>query len=141
MTTKWAGSFSARERLGGAPSTMCGRSDVKVSTDMKKLLATLILTAGIWSLAGPSSAAECGGVSIAEMDWASAGVAAHVDKFILETGYGCSVKLVAGDTMLTFTSMNEKRSPTWCRSCGSTPYARLSMPQSRKAASSKAPGS
>lgn len=90
---------------------MCGRSDVKVSTDMKKLLATLILTAGICSLAGPSGAAECGDVSIAEMDWASAGVAAHVDRFILENGYGCSVKLVAGDTMLTFTSMNEKAEP------------------------------
>jgi len=54
---------------------------------------------------------ECGDVTIAEMNWASAGVAAQVDKIILEKGYGCSVELVAGDTMPTFTSMNEKGEP------------------------------
>lgn len=54
---------------------------------------------------------ECGDVTIAEMNWASAGVAAQVDKLILEKGYGCSVELVAGDTMPTFTSMQEKGEP------------------------------
>ncbi|PST21943.1 ABC transporter substrate-binding protein [Mesorhizobium plurifarium] len=78
---------------------------------MKKLLAPLVLSAGIWAVAASSQAAECGSISIAAMDWASAGVAAHVDKFILENGYGCSVKLVSGDTMQTFTSMNEKAQP------------------------------
>ena len=42
---------------------------------------------------------------------ASAGVAAQVDKFVLENGYGCNVTLVTGDTMPTFTSMNEKAEP------------------------------
>ena len=55
--------------------------------------------------------AACGKVSIAEMNWASAGLMANVDKIILEKGYGCEVELVAGDTMPTFTSMNEKGMP------------------------------
>ena len=33
---------------------------------------------------------------------------ANVDKIILEKGYDCEVELVAGATMPTFTSMNEK---------------------------------
>ncbi|WP_429807538.1 ABC transporter substrate-binding protein [Ensifer sp. B1-9] len=78
---------------------------------MKKLLASTILAAGLYALAGSAQAAECGEVSIAEMNWASAGVAAQVDKFILENGYGCTVTLVTGDTMPTFASMNEKAQP------------------------------
>ncbi len=54
---------------------------------------------------------ECGSLSIAEMNWASAGLAAWVDKIILEEGYGCDVELVTGDTVPTFTSMNEKAEP------------------------------
>jgi glycine betaine/proline transport system substrate-binding protein len=45
------------------------------------------------------------------MNWASAGVAAYVDKIILESGYGCTVTVVTGDTMPTFASMNEKGQP------------------------------
>ena len=61
----------------------------------------------------PALAADdtCGSVTIAEMNWASAGVAAWVDKIIMEEGYGCDVTLVTGDTMPTFTSMNEKGEP------------------------------
>lgn len=77
---------------------------------MKKLIASTFLAGGLFALAGTAQAA-CGDVSIAEMNWASAGVAAHVDKMILENGYGCKVTLVAGDTMPTFTSMNEKSEP------------------------------
>lgn len=53
----------------------------------------------------------CGTVSIAEMNWASAQLMANVDKIILESGYGCKVDIVPGDTMPTFTSMNEKGQP------------------------------
>jgi glycine betaine/proline transport system substrate-binding protein len=55
--------------------------------------------------------AACGKVSIAEMNWASASLMANVDKIILEKGYGCEVEMVTGDTMPTFTSMNEKGAP------------------------------
>lgn len=78
---------------------------------MKKLLASTVFAAGLYALTGSAEAADCGSVSIAEMNWASAGVAAHVDKIILENGYGCTVELVTGDTMPTFTSMNEKAQP------------------------------
>jgi len=78
---------------------------------MKKLFASTILAAALYALPGAAQAAECGEVTIAEMNWASAGVAAHVDKIILEAGYGCDVTLVTGDTMPTFTSMNEKGEP------------------------------
>ncbi|MCL6709447.1 ABC transporter substrate-binding protein [Pseudomonas sp. R2.Fl] len=78
---------------------------------MKKLLASTFLAASVYALAGSAQAAECGDVSIAEMNWASAGVAAYVDKIILESGYGCTVTMVTGDTMPTFTSMNEKGEP------------------------------
>ncbi len=65
-------------------------------------------------LAAPAAFAadgDCGSLSIAEMNWASAGLAAWVDKIILEEGYGCDVALVTGDTVPTFTSMNEKGEP------------------------------
>jgi glycine betaine/proline transport system substrate-binding protein len=55
--------------------------------------------------------AECGDVQIAAMNWASAQLMANVDKIILEEGYGCNVALVPGDTMPTFTSLNEKGEP------------------------------
>jgi glycine betaine/proline transport system substrate-binding protein len=77
---------------------------------MKKFLASAILAAGLSAFAGGAKA-DCGSVSIAEMNWASAGVAANVDKIILEEGYGCSVEMVTGDTLPTFTSMNEKGQP------------------------------
>ena len=54
---------------------------------------------------------ECGSLTMAEMNWASAELMANVDKVILEKGYGCEVELVAGATMPTFTSMNEKGEP------------------------------
>ncbi|MGI9386434.1 MAG: ABC transporter substrate-binding protein [Methyloligellaceae bacterium] len=55
--------------------------------------------------------AACGRVTISDMNWASAEIAAHVDKFILEHGYGCKVELVPGDTMPTIASMTEKAQP------------------------------
>ncbi|MBD3788134.1 MAG: ABC transporter substrate-binding protein [Sphingomonadales bacterium] len=81
---------------------------------MKANLARSLPAAALIALgtAAPALAAEdCGRISIAEMNWASAGVAAWVDKIILEEGYGCDVELVTGDTMPTFTSMNEKAEP------------------------------
>lgn len=58
-----------------------------------------------------SAIAECGDVTIAEMNWASAELMANVDKIILEEGYGCKVELIPGATNTTFASMNEKGQP------------------------------
>lgn len=73
------------------------------------LLAAGSLFAGFF--AGVTSANACGNVSIAEMNWNSAGVAAQVDRLILSSGFGCTVSLVAGDTESTFASMNERGEP------------------------------
>lgn len=87
---------------------------------MKKLLASTILVTGSFIAAtalnlavvnSAQAAEDCGNITIAEMNWASAGVAAYVDKFIMENGYDCTVDVVTGDTMPTFTSMNEKGQP------------------------------
>ena len=78
---------------------------------MKKLLATTCLAAGLFGLAGAASAAECGDVTIANMNWQSAEVLASVDKIILTEGYGCNAELVVGDTVPTITSMAEKGQP------------------------------
>ncbi|MEM1377701.1 MAG: ABC transporter substrate-binding protein [Pseudomonadota bacterium] len=81
---------------------------------MKKTILPLMAATALCAFTGAAAAeahGSCGDVSIAEMNWASAGVAAQVDKIILEKGYGCNVELVTGDTMPTFTSMSEKAEP------------------------------
>ena len=50
---------------------------------MKKLLASTCLAIGLFALPAVASAAECGDVTIASMNWQSAEVLANVDKFIL----------------------------------------------------------
>jgi glycine betaine/proline transport system substrate-binding protein len=55
--------------------------------------------------------ASCGKVSVANMNWQSAEVLAHIDNIILSKGYGCEVELVPGDTMPTLTAMMEKGQP------------------------------
>ena len=77
---------------------------------MKKLLATLAVGAAALALSQGAQAA-CGPVVISNMNWASAELLANVDKIILSKGYGCEASLVPGDTMPTFTSMNEKGQP------------------------------
>jgi len=61
--------------------------------------------------AAGASAAECGDVTIASMNWQSAEVLANVDKFILDKGYGCNANITTGDTVPTITSMVEKGQP------------------------------
>merc|ERR1712230_78016 len=81
---------------------------------MKRIIGTALslFTAVTASLIFSSFAyASCGKIKIAEMNWASAELMANVDKIILEKGYGCEVEMVAGATMPTFTSMNEKGTP------------------------------
>ena len=76
----------------------------------KLLLSAAAATVGMFGVVRQASA-ECGSLTMAEMNWASAELMANVDKIILEEGYGCEVELVAGATMPTFTSMNEKGEP------------------------------
>ena len=79
---------------------------------MKNTLLALVATAAACAFA-PSAAlaAECGDVSIAEMDWASAEMIANIDKIVLEEGYGCDVTLQQGGTTNIFASMESKGRP------------------------------
>ncbi len=78
---------------------------------MKQLLAPAFLALLLSGFASGAAAAGCGKVSVAEMKWPSAGIAAHVDKIVLESGYDCTVTLVPGDTIPTFASMNKDGKP------------------------------
>ncbi|WP_349433527.1 ABC transporter substrate-binding protein [Pararhizobium sp. A13] len=78
---------------------------------MKHLLATTSLAFGLLALGNAASAAECGDVTIASMNWQSAEVLASLDKFILTEGYGCNAEIIVGDTVPTITSMIEKGEP------------------------------
>ncbi len=77
------------------------------SIQVSGVATAVALTLGVAGTAG----AACGKVTIAEMNWASAGVAAHVQHMILAKGYGCQSELVPGDTVPTVTSMTEKTEP------------------------------
>lgn len=77
---------------------------------MKKIFVAWATGATLLAVS-TSTLAACGAVTIASMNWASAQLMANVDKIILGKGYGCDVSLVPGDTMPTFTSMNEKGQP------------------------------
>ncbi|PSJ63023.1 ABC transporter substrate-binding protein [Pseudaminobacter soli (ex Li et al. 2025)] len=78
---------------------------------MKHLLASTALALGLLAMGGAANAAECGTVTIANMNWQSAEVLANIDKLILNAGYGCDAQLVVGDTVPTLTSMTEKGQP------------------------------
>ncbi|CZT36999.1 ABC transporter substrate-binding protein [Rhizobium sp. 9140] len=78
---------------------------------MKKLLASSCLTMGLFAGISAASAAECGTVTIASMNWQSAEVISNLDKLILNEGYGCQAEITVGDTVPTITSMAEKGQP------------------------------
>ena len=78
---------------------------------MKLLLLSTCIAAGSLGCASAASAADCGAVTIASMNWQSAEVLANVDKFILNKGFGCTADIITGDTVPTITSMAEKGEP------------------------------
>lgn len=71
-------------------------------------------------------AAECGKVSITEMNWASSAVVTAVAKFLMEQGYGCEVQTVPSSTVTAITSITETGEPdilteVWANSTPSYP--------------------
>ena len=84
-----------------------------------KFLKTALMTAVAVAvlIAGPRpglAQTNCGTsdeITIANMTWMSANVLAQVAHRILTKGYGCSAKLVPGDTVPTATSMLTKNKP------------------------------
>jgi glycine betaine/proline transport system substrate-binding protein len=80
---------------------------MKLSTSAALLLAALSIQVS----AAESATDACGSVTIADMNWNSASLLAHIDQFILNNGYRCEAELIPGDSVPTGTSMIEKGQP------------------------------
>ncbi len=93
---------------------------------MRKLAPALLASA----VAFPAMAhADCGEVSITEMNWASNAIVTGVSAFLMEQGYGCDVTVVPSDTVPAVTSVAENNEPDivtelWLNSAGDA-YLRL----------------
>ena len=90
----------------------------------------IVSAAALGVLAFPAAAnADCGSVSITEMNWASASIVTNVAAFLMEQGYGCDVTVVPSDTVPAVTSVAENNEPDivtelWLNSAGDA-YLRL----------------
>jgi glycine betaine/proline transport system substrate-binding protein len=76
----------------------------------------------------PAAHADCGAVSITQMNWASSEVVTGVATFLMEQGYGCDVTQVPSSTTPALVSVAETGSPdivTEMWTNGSTIYDRL----------------
>ncbi|MBU2993154.1 glycine betaine ABC transporter substrate-binding protein [Octadecabacter sp. 1_MG-2023] len=60
---------------------------------------------------GSAAYAECGEVTITEMDWASSAVVTAVSAFLLQQGYGCDVQKIPSSTVTAITSITETGEP------------------------------
>lgn len=71
-----------------------------------------LILAGALGLAMPTvAAADCGEVTITEMNWASSAVVTYVSKFLMEQGYGCTVTLIPSSTVPALASVGETGKP------------------------------
>lgn len=77
---------------------------------MKKMVIGTAFAA-VASMSATSAFADCGEVSITEMDWASSAVVTAVSKFLMEQGYGCTVQVVPSSTVPALTSLAETGKP------------------------------
>lgn len=80
---------------------------------MKKMnkLLTGVATAAALTMGANAAYADCGEVSITEMDWASSAVVTAVATFLMEQGYGCTVQKVPSSTVPALTSLAETGEP------------------------------
>ena len=62
-------------------------------------------------LAAGAAQAECGEVSITEMDWASSTIVTAIATFLMEEGYGCTVTKVPTTTVPAIASVAETGEP------------------------------
>ena len=55
--------------------------------------------------------AECGEVSVGEMNWTTGGIMTGITEFLLEQGYGCDVTVVPSATTTAISSLAENNEP------------------------------
>ncbi|MCB2053302.1 MAG: ABC transporter substrate-binding protein [Geminicoccaceae bacterium] len=78
---------------------------------MRTILKSLVLGSVATVALAASARADCGEVTITEMNWASSSVVTAVAKFLMEEGYGCDVTAVPSDTVPAVTSVAETGRP------------------------------
>lgn len=79
---------------------------------MKKSIFSILSTAVLFTvMSSPARAADCGEVSITEMNWASSQIITEVSKFLMEQGYGCKVTKVPSATVTAAASLAENGKP------------------------------
>jgi glycine betaine/proline transport system substrate-binding protein len=64
---------------------------------MMPLVLVILIAGGVYFnniLKDDTKLADCGDITIANMNWASAQAIAEIDKIILTHGYNCNVELV-----------------------------------------------
>lgn len=90
---------------------------LKKSGGIAAAIGVAVFSAAVAATTAPAHAqdtASCGTdrtIDIAEMTWPSAAALAHIHAIILERGFGCSVEIVAGDTVPTSASMLSRGTP------------------------------
>ncbi len=94
-----------------------------------KIRSTVSIIAGVMLLSASHSHADCGEVSITEMNWASSQIITEVAKFLMEQGYGCTVEKVPSATTTSVASLAENAEPDivtelWLNSTGAV-YSEL----------------
>lgn len=75
-----------------------------------KIMGVISMAAGV-AMMSTVAKAECGEVTITEMNWASAAVVTEVSKFLMEQGYGCKVTKVPSATQTAAASLVETGKP------------------------------
>ena len=88
------------------------RSGHKLNRETIMELKMLAASAAVaLSFGATSASADCGKVSITEMDWASSAVVTAVANFLMSQGYGCDVQVVPSSTVPALTSLAETGEP------------------------------
>ncbi len=91
----------------------------KLAKNMKGMAAVAVMS----TMGATAAYADCGEVSITEMNWASSQIITEVSKFLMEQGYGCTVEKVPSATTTAVASLAENGEPDivtelWLNSTG-----------------------
>jgi len=78
---------------------------------MSKITKILAGVATGAALSATAAYADCGEVSMTEMNWPSSQIITHTAKFLMEQGYGCTVEMVPSATVTSVASLAENGEP------------------------------
>ncbi len=78
---------------------------------MKKIFLSAVSVFAGMIMMTSAARADCGEITIGEMNWASGTILTSVAKFLLENGYGCKVKKIPTSTVPSVASVAETGKP------------------------------